>query len=219
MPSGRASPFSATGGIELTAPGQGRLAPLAAAREFVPQELYDSVLLFATEDTPGFLTPDQGFTGQLTDSDWEPVQDATVTIAHNSWFTAQVLTLLADSSLNETPLIGLAWGTFDLTKGEDFYQGSYALLIGGPLGGQLVLDSSCAANEALGSTIGAVLGQQVEVRAAIVNLTDRGDFTGGPAAARGIYRRIGSEGTLTVTAEGCLGSEVATFSVTTVREP
>ena len=66
MPTGGALPFSATGGIELTAPGQSRLALLSDAQAFVPPELYDSVLLFAEADTPGLLTPGQVFTGQLT---------------------------------------------------------------------------------------------------------------------------------------------------------
>lgn len=219
MPTGGALPFSATGEIELTAPGQSRLALLSDAQAFVPPELYDSVLLFAEADTSGLLTPGQVFTGQLTESDWEPVRDATVTVSHNSWFTADVPTLLSDATVQETRLIGLAWGTFDLTKGEDFYQASYALLIGGPLGGKLALDPSCAASQLLGGAAGGPGLPNLEVRAAIVNLTDRGDFTAGPAAARGLYQRIGSEGVATVTASGCLGEEVATFAVTTVREP
>ena len=188
----------------------------------MPQELYDSVLPFAESNTPGLLTPGQVFTGQLSESDWEPVRGATVSIANNSWFTADILTLLSDATVNETRLLGLAWGTFDLTKGDDFYQGSYSLLIGGPLGGELALDTSCAISDGLGAAVGAMLSQglpEMEARVAIVNLTDRGDFIAGPAAARGRYQRIGSEGVVTVTASGCLGDEVATFTVTTVREP
>jgi len=220
LPTGNAGPFSASGRIELTTAVAGRVSPLSAVRDLVPPELYQSVTLFVAEDTPGFITPGQAFTGRLTNSDWEPARDASVYIAHHSWFTADVPVLLADPEVNETRLIGLAWGTFDLSRGEaDFYQGSYALLIGGPLGGKLVLQDSCPADATLSAAISRELEREVTVRAAIAGLTDRGDFSAGPAAARGSFRGIGPEGTVTVTADGCLGAEVATFAVVTEREP
>ncbi len=65
LPARRTRPFRASGEISLISRGEGTVAPLSAARPFVPEELYSSVALLAGEDAPGFLTPDQSFAGKL----------------------------------------------------------------------------------------------------------------------------------------------------------
>jgi hypothetical protein len=211
--------FSASGTLELTSAGSGSPSPLSEARPFVPSELYNSLALLVGEDTPGFLTPGQSFSGTMTDSDWEPLDGVAVTVAHNSWFTADVPALLTDPNISETPIVGLAWGIFSLDSGEgDYYQGSYALLLGGAESGALAIDPSCGPSPALGAAAGSLLGVGTEVRAAIKDLTDTGDFTAGPAPATGDFQTIGDSGTLAVSAAGCLGQEVARFSVNSVRE-
>jgi hypothetical protein len=177
------------------------------------------VALLAGEDAPGFLTPDQSFAGKLAESDWEALRDADVRIDHNSWFTADIPKLLTDPGTQQVPIIGLAWGAFDLSNAEgDFYQGSYTLLIGGPAGGSLTIDSSCDPNPALSKAISARMGDEVAVRAAIVGLTDICDFAAGPEEAKAAFQQIGSDGIVTVTAQGCLDHETATFTVKTVRQ-
>lgn len=219
LPARRTRPFRASGEIRLISRGEGRVAPLSAARPFVPGELYSSVALLAGEDTPGFLTPGQSFAGKLTESDWEALQDADVRITHNSWFTADVPKLLTDPGTTQVPIIGLAWGAFDLSNAEgDFYQGSYTLLIGGPAGGSLTIDPSCEPNPALSKAVSARMGEEVAVRAAIVGLTDIGEFAAGPREAQAAFQQIGSNGIVTVTAQGCLDHEAATFAVKTVRQ-
>jgi hypothetical protein len=177
------------------------------------------VVLLAGEDAPGFLTPDQSFAGKLAESDWEALRDSDVRIDHNSWFTADIPKLLTDPGTQQVPIIGLAWGAFDLSNAEgDFYQGSYTLLIGGPAGGSLTIDPSCSPNPALSKALSASMGAEVAVRAAIVGLTDTGDFVAGPEEATAVFRHMGGSGTITVTARGCLEHEAATFTVETVRQ-
>ena len=213
------SPFSASGALELTSPGAGSAAPLSEARPFAPRELYNPLALLLGEDTPGFLTPGQSFAGTMTDSDWETLEGAAVIVAHNSWFTADVPTLLTDPDIKETPIVGLAWGTFSLDSEKgDYYQGSYALLLGGAEGGTLAIDPSCGPNPTLGAAISSLLGVETEVRAAIKDLTDTGDFTSGPTPASGEFQKIVEVGTLVVSTEGCLGDEMAQFSVSSFRE-
>jgi hypothetical protein len=215
----RTSPFSASGTLEKVSEGSGSASPLLEARSFVTSELYESVALLVGEDTPGFLTPGQSFTGIITDSDWEPLNGAVITVAHNSWFTADIPALLTDPNVSEAPMVGLAWGTFSLDSGKgDYFQGSYALFLGGVDGGTLVIDPSCAPSPALSAAAGYLLGVETEVRAAIKDLTDTGNFRAGPAEATGEFQKIGNGGTLAVSAAGCLGQEEATFSVNSVRE-
>ena len=212
-------PFSAWGTLELTSGGAGSALPLSEARPFAPRDLYNSVALLLGEDTPGFLTPGQSFSGNLTDSDWATLEGTAVTVAHNSWFTADVPALLGDPAISETPVVGLAWGAFSLDSGDgDSYQGSYALLLGGAEGGALVIDPSCDPSPALSAAVGSLLGVNTDVRAAIRDLTDSGEFTVGPAQPTGEFQKIGDRGTLAVSAEGCLGQEVARFRVSGLRE-
>ena len=63
-----------------------------------------------------------------------------------------------------------------------------------------------------------MLDAETEVRAAIEGLRDTGDFTAGPAPATGEFQKIGDSGMLVVSAAGCLGQEVARFSVNSVQE-
>jgi hypothetical protein len=216
---GRTSPFSGSGEIELISRGGGTVAPLSAIRPFVPEELYNSVALLLGEDTPGFLTPDQSFAGKLAESDWEALRNADVRVAHNSWFTADVPKLLSGPGTTQVPVIGLAWGMFYLSNAEGaYYQGSYTLLMGGPDGGSLTIDPSCAPNPVLSQAVSARVGADVAVRAALVDLADSGDFIAGPEKARAAFRQIGNSGTVAVTAQGCLDQEAATFTVKTVRQ-
>jgi hypothetical protein len=219
LPARRTHPFRASGEISLISRGEGTVAPLSAARAFVPEELYSSVTLLAGEDTPGFLTPDQSFAGKLAESDWESLRGVDVRVAHNSWFTADVPKLLTEPGTKQVPIIGLAWGAFDLSNAEgDFYQGSYTLLIGGPAGGSLTIDSSCDPNPALSKAVSDRMGDEVAVRAAIVGLTDIGKFASGPKEAQADFQQLGSDGIVTFTAQGCLDHEAATFAVKTVRQ-
>ncbi len=63
--------------------------------------MYNSAKLIIAEDTPGLLTPGQTFSGTLTRSDWEALEQAKVAIVHNSWFTADLPALFTGSGVTQ----------------------------------------------------------------------------------------------------------------------
>ena len=187
--------FVASGAIEQTAPGSPLVpAPLSSVEPFVPPEMYGDVVYtleaYGGADTPGMLTEGQFFEGSLTDSNWGAVKKADVEVAHNSWWTA-------DFETGE--LVGLAWGTFDLSKGKgNALTGGYAAVIQGWIWPD---PTTCP------TTRGNLY----------VSVTDTGGWQLVPGSTSGAYKQVSGGGDLTVTASGCLRDEAATIEVAGVR--
>ena len=181
------SGFTAGGAITQTDPGTSSTVVLEAARSAVSPGLFgfvESNLPYGAF-TPGSLNPGQRFKGELTASDWAPLQGAEIKVKHNSWFTAD-LSLLATQPA--TPLIGLAWGTFEAESNDDELEAAYEALILG----QLALAPGCASGLS-------------------VIVSDAGGFS--VLEAEHQYEAMAPQGQLTVFASGCLFEENASFSI------
>ncbi len=188
-------PFSASGAITQTNSGttaapiafsatQQSLSPLTYAG-FAAQLPYGA-------STPGQMTTGQGFTGSLTASDWGALKSAAGTITHNSWFTADTSALAQPG--DTTALVGVAWGTFQLSKGKgNAVAAGYEAIING----SLTLDPTCP-------------------NMLSVSVNDVGGWQVAPGSATGSFKQVNG-GSLVVNASGCLFSEQATLSLTGVR--
>jgi hypothetical protein len=133
------SPFSASGAIVQKDAGTESSEPLSATSGFVSPELFGLVASNVPYGafTPGTLAPGQRFDGKLSLSSWEPLEGAKVKVSHNSWFTADIIPLFGGAP--NVPLVGLAWGTFEVKdKGDKLKAGYEAFILG-----ELSLDASC----------------------------------------------------------------------------
>jgi Ca2+-binding RTX toxin-like protein len=143
----------------------------------------------------GLLTTlDQVFVGELSTSDWGPLDGADITVLQSSAIGADIFEL---ATLGTTPLGGAAWGAFTVSSGADALSGSYFASIGG----WLTVDPSCAPTDAFASAGIPFLPVRVDV----VDLGGWTAIAGTPAGAYTAINELG--GSLVASASGCLGDD------------
>ena len=146
---------------------------------------------------PGRLTTGQEFEGSIDSSEWSALKKADVGVDHSSFIT------FADGVLDFAggvePIVGVAFGTFDLEKGKgNTVAGGYVASVVG----LLTFNPTCSVDPVLGVP-------------ASVTVVDTGGIA--VASSHGAYKQLGGSIGLEVTASGCLGSESATFELTGIR--
>jgi hypothetical protein len=190
-------PFSASGLLDQTGTGTGTggvgsdpvgvKAAKAAAPE-IAQAFFDELSHdhLISKHSQGVLTEGQPFEGMLTRSDWGALDESDIVVSQNSWFTADPVT---------GEVVGVAWGTFDITKGSgNDLGGEYAAFIRGVIGPDYLFGAECD-----GSGL-------------FVRVNDEGIWKVDPSKVSGAYEKLGPTGMLgdfKARAAGCLGDEKA----------
>ena len=193
--------------VALAVPGVALAAGKAfsASGTLVQTDAGDSVIALSSglpgfpDGIPGRLTTDQKFTGELAESEWGALKNASVDVdPHNSFIT------FVDGVPDFAPfgteaIVGVAFGAVELHKG----QGNYLIATyGAGITGTLTVDPTCAVDPAVGLPLS-------------VSVTDVGAWFA--SEQHGAFAQMGSSGTLVVTAEGCLGSETAALTIGGIR--
>jgi len=151
----------------------------------------------------GLLTTlGQVFEGELSTSGWGPLHGADITVYQNSSIGADIFQL---ATVGATPLLGGAWGTFDVSEGGEALSGGFAASIGG----WLTVDSTCAPTDAF-ATAGIPF---IPVRVDVVDLGGWSAITGTPTGAYTAVNELGDS--LVASASGCLGAEESAVIIIT----
>lgn len=196
--------FSASGVLaqdEPGAPGEMLSGDAAAVAATTTDLAADFFAPFGAA-TFGIANFDQGFVGQLDDSNWGAIKNSAIDVTQNSWFTFPGL---AESDFQT--IAGVAWGTFTVTKlGGNTVTGLYAAV----LSGTLLPDLSCDEPHPIVPGFGALVNV-VDDGIWVVDATS--EVRGALAKVEGSLDFNPADPGLRVTATGCLGSEVVTMTV------